>query len=91
VFDVVLKKTPSRTHRHFRVHHGPGQYRRLPDAQRFDAPILGLPGEDGAPNAGLRDFADMARNSSTLFGLSDDSFERIGAEAEPSLREVLRG
>jgi HD-like signal output (HDOD) protein len=58
--------------------------------QRFDAHILGPPDEDGTPLAACAISTAMVDDSSLLLGLRDDSFDRISAEAEPILREVLR-
>ncbi|MEI9936100.1 MAG: HDOD domain-containing protein [Pseudomonadota bacterium] len=58
--------------------------------QRFDAHIVGPPGEDGAPMPACAISASTVDDSSNLLGLRDDSFDRISAEAAPILREVLR-
>jgi HD-like signal output (HDOD) protein len=58
--------------------------------QRFDAHILGPPGPDGAPMPACLIPAAMVDDSRTLLGLRDDSLDRISAEAEPILRDVLR-
>jgi len=57
--------------------------------QRFDAHILGPPGEDGVPLPACAIPVGMVDDSCTLLGLRDDSLDRICAEAEPLLREVL--
>jgi HD-like signal output (HDOD) protein len=58
--------------------------------QRFDAHIVGPAGEDGTPMPGCAIPVGSVDDSRTLLGLRDDSFDRISAEAEPILREVLR-
>jgi hypothetical protein len=59
-------------------------------SQRFDAHIMGPPGEDGSPMPACVIPASMVDDSRTLLGLRDDSFDRISTEAEPILRAVLR-
>jgi HD-like signal output (HDOD) protein len=59
-------------------------------SQRFDAHILGPPGEDGEPMVACTIPVGTVDDSSHLLGLRDDAFDRISAEAEPILREVLR-
>jgi len=58
--------------------------------QRFDAHILGPPGEDGAPLPACAISSHSVEDSRTLLGLREDAFDRICAEAEPILKEVLR-
>ena len=58
--------------------------------QRFDAHILGPADEEGVPMSACTIPVGMVDDSCTLLGFRDDSFDRICAEAEPILREVLR-
>jgi HD-like signal output (HDOD) protein len=58
--------------------------------QRFDAHIVGPPGEDGAPLPACAISPSSVEDSRTLLGLPDDAFDRISNEAGPILQEVLR-
>ncbi|HEX2669945.1 MAG TPA: HDOD domain-containing protein, partial [Polyangiaceae bacterium] len=58
--------------------------------QRFDAHILGPADDQGVPMPACAISLSSVHDSSSLLGLRDDSFERICAEADPILREVLR-
>jgi len=58
--------------------------------QRFDAHIVGPPDDDGVPMPACAISVSSVDDSSSLLGLRDDSFDRISAEVEPILREVLR-
>ena len=58
--------------------------------QRFDAHIVGPPDEAGVPLPACAISVSSVDDSSSLLGLRDDSFDRICAEADPILREVLR-
>jgi len=58
--------------------------------QRFDAHILGPPGEDRVALPACAISSSSVQDSRTLLGLRDDAFDRICAEAAPTLKEVLR-
>ena len=58
-------------------------------SERFDANIVGPPGEDGVPLPACAISRTSVEDSRTLLGLSDDAFDRITLEAAPILQEVL--
>jgi len=58
--------------------------------QRFDAHILGPPGEDGVPMPACAITPGSVEASHALLGLREDSLDRITADAAPILQEVLR-
>ena len=60
-------------------------------SQRFDAHVLGPPGEDGVRLSACAISPSSVEDSRTLLGLREDAFDRITAEAGPILAEVLSG
>lgn len=58
--------------------------------ERFDAHILGPIGPDGIPLPACYIAPSAVEDSRTLLGLRDDAFERIVADARPTLEAVLK-